>query len=304
MSKTPRQKNHREANNKSYRFSPKFRLPVAFVLGLVASGIAVNKSSGNDADQPNQPGITDTISPGTDGDGPKPPKKPDEKEYECPEFTDEIIERAIEEGRENWEQFMREPKPEPKVLSPHGLKDVLEDILGDALDKESYDRMIELLDTEEILREAENSGSEAIKNAVTRSIAPFEEFKDSISTAESRYEKIRIFAEFLCDLILGYSIGYLDVLEMIESFHCDEVMALNDEDWSEEEIKQRIAKAKEIINNNPALKRFANQELLNLSKESIDLDLDIDSENDYDNCIGYIMYELYYKDLYKEEDEE
>ena len=56
----PELKNHGEANNEMSKFGLKFRLAVTFILGMVVGGIAVDRCSGDDADQPKKPGIADT----------------------------------------------------------------------------------------------------------------------------------------------------------------------------------------------------------------------------------------------------
>ena len=78
MPKSPESQNHGEANNKISRFGLKFRLAVAFILGIVVGGITVDKCSGDDADQPKKPGIADKGGAqggegGPDDDKPWPP---------------------------------------------------------------------------------------------------------------------------------------------------------------------------------------------------------------------------------------
>ena len=208
MLKSPESKNHREANNQKSRFGLKFRLAVAFVLGVVVGGMVVNKCSDSDTDQPKQPGIADTGGaqggegePDGEGDGPKPPKKSNEKEPECSEFTDEDILRMAEnikrvraEWKQKLEELTRRSKPEPEV-SPEDQE------LIHLLKERKYKEAVELLDTEEILYQAKNSGSEKLEEAITKATKIFEDFKVESHKAKNRDEELQALSTLLCKLL-------------------------------------------------------------------------------------------------------
>ncbi len=79
MKKVSQSNNHREISSRAPNFALKFRLAVTFVLGMIAGGIAVDQCSGSDADQPEQPKLTDINK------GPKAPPP-----LESPEPDDEV----------------------------------------------------------------------------------------------------------------------------------------------------------------------------------------------------------------------
>lgn len=63
MKKAPQVRNHRETNNEAPRFSSKFRLAVALILGVVIGSYVTGKKTDPDQCQVDQPGITAIETP-------------------------------------------------------------------------------------------------------------------------------------------------------------------------------------------------------------------------------------------------